>query len=162
MNTSSPIFGLGLLGLTFSIVFIVMILVTMSVHWNDYKYYRITYDNIMSHNYLLVRDSDIMETYKKPEDYNSFGGNEILFFKGYLRNDNIDSIKLLSDGLNYIHDRGGMDLYARYWFKKIMKARKHNSSMYTPPERQMVTGSTHTGNNIFVSGVRGPFKFFRG
>ena len=149
-------------GLTFFIGFIVTILVSMSVHWNDYKYYRITYDTIMSHNYLLVRDGGRVETYKKPEEFSSYVGDEILFFKDSIRNDKVTSIKLLSNGLNYIHDRGGIDLYARYWFKKIMKARKHNSSMYTPPERQMMTGNTNTGNNIFVSGVRGPFKFFRG
>ena len=150
------------LGLAFSIGFMVMVLVTMSVHWNDYKYYRITYDTIMSHNYLLVRDGGQVETYKKPEEYSSYVGDEILFFKDGIRNDNVNSIKLLSNGLNYIHDRGGIDLYARYWFKKIMKARKHNSSMYFPPERQMLTGTTHIGNNFFVSGVVNQFKFFRG
>lgn len=135
-------------------------LISIYVHWYDYKYYKHTYRLIKNKDIVLVRDSTLMETYRFEIEYNHHhNNNEVLFFKHGLRNNQINSIKLYSRGLNYIHDGGGMDLYARYWFNKIMKARKENNELYVPlqPNYERYTqlyGGTTT--------QKPEFKFFRG
>lgn len=130
-------------------------LISISVHWKNYKYYKSTYRLIKNKDIVLVRDSDLMLTYRFPLERNfHFHDNaEVLFFKDDIRNDKINSIKLMSNGLNYIHDGGGMDLYARYWFNKIMKARKENNELYAP--------RPFTSPDITITFKR-PFKFLRG
>lgn len=152
------------LGVAILFGLLLMNLVTMSVHLKDYKYYKSTYAAIHGRRFFLVRDSDMMETYRRPADYDSYNEvGEILFFKDGIRNDEITSIKLLSSGgSNYIHDKGGMDLYARYWFKKIMKARLSNNQLLERiiQSQPQPTRSIPLEPDITITFNR-PFKFLR-
>ena len=138
---------------------LVMLIVTMTVNSKDYKYYKTTYFAILNCTYVMVRNSSNQLTYHRPEETNPYTNDEIIFFMN--RHGEVDSIKLLtrpSDN-HYIHDKGGSDLYARYWFKKILKVReKYNYSHWLTTteqrtEREYITGSIEH---------REPFKFLRG
>ena len=63
----------------FSLGFIVVILTTMIVHWNDYRLYKPTYNLIKNKYFVLVRDSGNIETYRHPMEYNAYDNNEILY-----------------------------------------------------------------------------------
>jgi len=102
---------------------LVMLIVTMTVNSKDYKYYKTTYFAILNCTYVMVRNSSNQLTYHRPEETNPYTNDEIIFFMN--RHGEVDSIKLLtrpSDNF-YIHNQGGSDLYAKYWFKKIINAR---------------------------------------
>jgi hypothetical protein len=104
----------------------------------------------------MVRNSYMQQTYHRPDDPNPYSNDEIIFFLNTYGE--VDSIKLLSRGGHYIHDKGGSDLYSRYWFRKIMKVRdKYNHQLWvsTQPAREYVTNLT-TGND------KPSFKFLRG
>jgi len=135
---------------------LVMLIVTMTVNSKDYKYYKTTYFAILNCTYVMVRNSYNQQTYKKPDEINPYTNDEIIFF---LNGGDVESIKLLSPPRenHYIHSKGGSDLYARYWFKKIMKVRdKYNHQLWVttqPVVREYITGSIEH---------REPFKFLRG
>jgi hypothetical protein len=104
----------------------------------------------------MVRNSYNQQTYHKPDEPNPYTNDEIIFF---LNGGEVDSIKLLSrpNENHYIHSKGGSDLYARYWFKKILKVRdKYNHQLW-------VTTRTERREYITCSKEhREPFKFLRG
>jgi len=140
-----------------TIIFALMlpIIVSMTVNSKDYKYYKTTYFAILNCTYVMVRNSYNQQTYHKPEETNPYTNDEIIFF---LNGGEVDSIKLLSrpNENHYIHSKGGTDLYARYWFKKILKVRdKYNHQLWvtTTEQREYITGSKKH---------REPFKFFKG
>ena len=151
LTISGALFLSGLVGL----------IVTMSVNSSSYKYYKVTYFAILNCTYVMVRNSFNQETYHKPDETNPYTNDEIIFF---LKNGEVFDIKLLTrPGDNhYIHDKGGSDLYARYWFKKILKVRdKYNHQLLmTTRSNEMVEDVT--GNNFYVDVVKPSFKFFRG
>jgi len=132
---------------------IIILLVTMTVNYTNYKYYELTYNAIVTCRYVMVRNGYDIQYYHRPEEPNPYSNDEILFF---LERGKVCSIKLLSRGLNYIHDRGGWDLYSRYWFNKILKARdKYNHQLWVstqPQRREFITGSIEH---------REPFKFLQ-
>jgi hypothetical protein len=138
---------------------LVMLIVTMTVNSSSYKYYKATYVAIANLDYVMVRNSYYQLTYHRPQETNPYTNDEIIFFMN--RHGEVDSIKLLtrpSDN-HYIHSKGGSDLYAKYWFKKIINAReKYNYSHWLTTteqrtEREYITGSIEH---------REPFKFLRG
>jgi hypothetical protein len=143
---------------TFTVVFLVFTIVNMTVNSKHYKYYKATYLAIANLDYVMVRNSFNQLTYHRPQETNPYTNDEIIFF---LRNGEVDDIKLLtrpSDN-HYIHNKGGSDLYAKYWFKKIINAReKYNYSHWLTTteqrtEREYITGSIEHCE---------PFKFLRG
>jgi len=139
---------------------LVMLIVTMTVNSKDYKYYKTTYFAILNCTYVMTRNSYNQQTYHKPDETNQYTNDEIIFFLN--GHGEVDSIKLLtrpSDN-HYIHDKGGSDLYARYWFKKILKVRdKYNHQLW-------VTTTEQTREREYVSNYylpqRSTFKFLRG
>ena len=137
---------------------LVMLIVTMTVNSSSYKYYRVTYYAIRNCNYVMVRNSFNQLTYHRPQETNPYTNDEIIFF---LRNGEVIDIKLLtrpSDNL-YIHNQGGSDLYAKYWFKKIINAReKYNYSHWLTTTEQRTEREYITG----LIEHREPFKFLRG
>jgi hypothetical protein len=137
-------------------IFLIITLTVMSVNWKNYIYYKMTYFAILNCTYVMVRNSYMQQTYHRPDDPNPYSNDEIIFFLNTYGE--VDSIKLLSRGGHYIHDKGGSDLYSRYWFRKIMKVRdKYNHQLWvsTQPAREYVTNLT-TGND------KPSFKFLRG
>jgi hypothetical protein len=137
---------------------LVLLIVTMSVNSKDYKYYKVTYEAIKNCTYVMVRNGSYgQQTYHKPEETNPYTNDEIIFFNHIHRRGDVESIKLLtpSNTNHYIHNKGGSDLYARYWFKKIVDARdKYNHELWVttqPIRREYVTGSIEH---------RESFKFF--
>jgi hypothetical protein len=143
--------------ITFVSIFLILTLVSMSVHWKDYIYYKITYFAILNCTYVMVRNSSGQQTYHRPDNPNPYSNDEIIFFLDNGRD--VDSIKLLSRGQHYIHDKGGSDLYARYWFKKIMKVRdKYNHQLWVSTTEQRIEREYITGSREH----REPFKFLRG
>ena len=138
---------------------LVMLIVTMTVNSKDYKYYKTTYFAILNCTYVMTRNSYNQQTYHKPDETNPYTNDEIIFF---LNGGEVDSIKLLSrpNENHYIHSKGGTDLYARYWFKKILKVRdKYNHQLWVstqPVVREYTTGSIEHREHIE------PFKFLRG
>jgi hypothetical protein len=142
---------------TFISIFLILTLVSMSVHWKNYIYYKMTYFAILNCTYVMVRNSYSQQTYHRPDDPNPYSNDEIIFFLDNGRD--VDSIKLLSRGQHYIHDKGGIDLYARYWFRKIMKVRdKYNHQLWVS------TTQSETGENMldFYIPQKQSFKFLRG
>jgi len=137
---------------------LVMLIVTMTVNSSSYKYYRVTYYAIRNCNYVMVRNSFNQLTYHRPQETNPYTNDEIIFF---LRNGEVIDIKLLtrpSDN-HYIHSKGGSDLYAKYWFKKIINAReKYNYSHWLTTTEQRTEREYITG----LIEHREPFKFLRG
>jgi len=138
---------------------LVMLIVTMTVNSSSYKYYRVTYYAIRNCNYVMVRNSSNQLTYHRPEETNPYTNDEIIFFLN--RHGEVTDIKLLtrpSDN-HYIHDKGGSDLYARYWFKKILKVReKYNYSHW------LTTTEQRTEREYITRLIEHcePFKFLRG
>jgi hypothetical protein len=107
----------------------------------------------------MVRNSYNQQTYHRPDETNAFTNDEIIFF---LSGGEVNSIKLLSRGLHYIHDKGGSDLYSRYWFRKIMKVRdKYNHEIHLIQRANQLT-EDYTRNNYYINAPRRTFKFFRG
>ena len=139
---------------------LVMLIVTMTVNSKDYKYYRVTYFAILNCAYVMVRNSYNQQTYHRPEETNPYTNDEIIFFLN--RHGDVESIKLLSrpSENHYIHNKGGWDFYARYWFNKIVDARdKYNHELWVttqPVVREYTTGSIEHREH------REPFKFLRG
>ena len=137
---------------------LVMLIVTMTVNSSSYKYYRVTYYAIRNCNYVMVRNSFNQLTYHRPQETNPYTNDEIIFF---LRNGEVIDIKLLtrpSDN-HYIHSKGGSDLYAKYWFKKIINAReKYNYSHW------LTTTEQRTEREYITRLIEHcePFKFLRG
>ena len=148
---------LTILGALFVCV-LVLLIVTMSVNSANYKYYKATYYAIRNCNYVMVRNSFNQLTYHRPQETNPYTNDEIIFF---LRNGEVIDIKLLtrpSDN-HYIHSKGGSDLYAKYWFKKIINAReKYNYSHWLTTTEQRTEREYITG----LIEHREPFKFLRG
>jgi hypothetical protein len=145
---------------TFISIFLILTLVSMSVHWKNYVYYKMTYFAILNCTYVMVRNSYSQQTYHRPDDPNPYSNDEIIFFLDNGRE--VDSIKLLSRGQHYIHDKGGIDLYARYWFRKIMKVRdKYNHEIHLIQRANQLI-EDYTGNNYYINVPRRTFKFFRG
>ena len=143
--------------ISLSISFLIWVIINVSVNYNDYKFYKRTYKAIMNREYVLVRDGHEIETYRRPVDSNNFSNDEILFF---FREGKIDSIKLLSNGLNYIHKSSRqVDPYCLYWFKKIMKAREHNHFLFQRNVYEQLCGTTI--GNSFVLNENRKFKFLR-
>jgi hypothetical protein len=142
---------------------LLLLIVTMSVNSPNYKYYKVTYNAIKNCSYVMVRNSSYgILTYHRPEEANPYTNDEILFFL-YTGNRNvIESIKLLSppSDNHYIHNKGGSDLYARYWFKKIINARdKYNHSLWVTTREVEVRENM---SNFYIPQRRSPFKFLRG
>ena len=141
---------------------LVVLTVAMIVNSSSYKYYRVTYCAIKNSNYVMVRNSYNQQTYHRPEETNPYTNDEIIFFLN--TNGEVDSIKLLtrpSDN-HYIHDKGGSDLYARYWFKKILKVRdKYNHELHLAQRANRVVDD-YAGNNYYVTPQIRQFKFLRG
>ena len=146
---------LAVMSITFVSIFLILTLVSMSVHWKDYIYYKMTYFAILNCTYVMVRNSYNQQTYQRINETHPYTNDEIIFF---LSSGEVVDIKLLSRGQHYIHNKGGSDLYARYWFRKIMKVRdKYNHQLWvsTQPAREYVT-NLNTGND------KPSFKFLRG
>jgi len=149
--------------LSFIGVLIIVIGVNMSVNWKNYKYYRLTYCAIKNCNYVMVSNSFHQQSYLRPQETNLYTNDEIIFFlnsKG-----EVDDIKLLSrpSENHYIHSKGGIDLYARYWFKKILNARdKYNHELhFLRRADDMVEDITE--NDFYLWKQPKPtFKFLRG
>ena len=141
---------------TFISIFLIITLTVMTVNWKNYIYYKMTYFAILNCTYVMVRNSYNQQTYHRPEGTNPYTNDEIIFF---LSGGEVIDIKLLSSrGQHYIHDKGGIDLYARYWFRKIMKVRdKYNHQLWvsTQPAREYVTNLTTSNDKL-------SFKFLRG
>ena len=138
---------------------LVTLVVTMIVNSKDYKYYKTTYFAILNCTYVMVRNSYNQQTYHRPDETNPYTNDEIIFF---LSGGEVNSIKLLSRGLHYIHDKGGSDLYSRYWFRKIMKVRdKYNHEIHLIQRANQLT-EDYTRNNYYINAPRRTFKFFRG
>jgi hypothetical protein len=141
---------------TFISIFLIITLTVMTVNWKNYIYYKMTYFAILNCTYVMVRNSYNQQTYHRPDDPNPYSNDEIIFF---LSGGEVVDIKLLSRGGHYIHDKGGSDLYARYWFKKIMKVRdKYNHQLWVS------TTQAETGENMldFYIPQKQSFKFLRG
>jgi len=135
---------------------LVALIVTMIVNSKDYKYYKTTYFAILNCTYVMVRNSYNQQTYHRPDETNPYTNDEIIFF---LNDGEVNSIKLLSRGLHYIHDKGGSDLYARYWFKKIMKVRdKYNHQLWVSTRQEEIRENMLD----FYIPQRSSFKFLRG
>lgn len=132
-------------------------IVSMSVNWGNYKYYETTYRAILNREYVLVRNGFSIQTYRRPEDHISYNDDEILFFVNH--NNKINSVKLIGGSLRYIHDRGGIDLYSRYWFKKIMRAKLGNNNLYQPTDR---VRNARPSDRFKMFSNKIEFKFFRG
>ena len=152
-----------ILPLCFLFAFAMGTITSMITNREDYKYYNATYLAIKNNEYVLCRDSGSIETYRRPSNHNGLDGDEILFF---IKNNKIESIKLIGGGRNYIHDRGGVDLYARYWFKKIMDVRSENCTLFTPPstiDRSRFYYTNMTIQNSLSNTIKKhTFKFLRG
>jgi hypothetical protein len=146
---------------TFVFVYSLVTFVTMSVNWKSYKYYKITYDAIRNCQYVMVSNGLGQQSYMRPDNNNLFSNDEIIFF--IERNGEVDSIKLLSRESNYIHSKGGIDLYSRYWFKKIINARdKYNHELHYQRRCDDMVEDV-TGNNVYFGNELKPsFKFLRG
>ena len=140
---------------------LVVLTVAMIVNSSSYKYYRVTYCAIKNSNYVMVRNSYNQQTYHRPEETNPYTNDEIIFFLN--TNGEVDSIKLLtrpSDN-HYIHDKGGSDLYARYWFKKILKVRdKYNHQLWVSTRQEQTREREYVSN--FYLPQKSSFKFLRG
>ncbi len=141
---------------------LVALIVTMTVNSSSYKYYRVTYYAIKNCNYVMIRNSYNQQTYHRPQETDPYTNDEIIFFLN--RNGEVDDIKLLSrpSENHYIHDKGGSDLYARYWFKKILKVRdKYNHELNLVRLADQLT-EDYVENNYYVTSERTQFKFLRG
>lgn len=141
---------------------LVALFVTMTVNSSSYKYYRVTYYAIKNCNYVMIRNSYNQQTYHRPQETDPYTNDEIIFFLN--RNGEVDDIKLLSrpSENHYIHDKGGSDLYARYWFKKILKVRdKYNHELNLVRLADQLT-EDYVENNYYVTSERRQFKFLRG
>ena len=160
MSTSIQIFLV--IPSTLLLIGLVMLIVTMTVNSKNYKYYRVTYYAIKNCNYVMVRNSYNQQTYHRTDETNPYSNDEIIFFLNTYGE--VDSIKLLtrpSDN-HYIHSKGGSDLYARYWFKKIMKVRdKYNHELHHQRRCDDLVEDI-TGNNFYVNTSKPSFKFLRG
>jgi len=144
---------------TLVLVLLVVTIVSMSVNWKNYKYYRVTYYAIKSCSYVMVRNSFNQQTYQRNNETNPYTNDEIIFF---LNGGEVDDIKLVSRGSNYIHSKGGIDLYARYWFRKILKARdKYNHEIHYQRRCDDLVEDV-TGNNFYINISKSSFKFLRG
>ena len=127
---------------------LVFMMVQMSVNYNDYRWYKPTYEAIKSGRHVLVSKSSIY-TYRDLTNNNE--RNEILLFID--RHGTPESIKLLGHN-SYIHKEGRLDFYSAYWYYKILT--------------EMRTKGFEI-NESLVFGIRdvksrdiGSFKFFRG
>ena len=111
------------------IIIIVSLLVCYLGNGDSRKYYKQTYNVIKSGEYVVVKDDNshgVRLKYFVPlnfiHEYYRCRDQIILFHE----NKKPSSIKLLSpgDGNHYIHNHNFpmIDFYARYWFKKILKA----------------------------------------
>ena len=141
---------------TFVPIISIVIIVSMSINSKSYKYYRVTYYAIKSCSYVMVRNSFNQHTYQRINETNPYTNDEIIFF---LNGGEVDDIKLVSRGSNYIHNKGGIDLYSRYWFRKILKARdKYNHELWVSTRQEEIRQN--------MLGVYTPqrlsFKFLRG
>lgn len=138
---------------------LVALIVTMIVNSPSYKYYKTTYFAILNCTYVMVRNSYNQQTYHRTDETNPYSNDEIIFF---LKDGEVADIKLLSRGLHYIHDKGGSDLYSRYWFKKILKVRdKYNHELHFQRRCDDLVEDV-TGNNFYVNTHKPSFKFLRG
>ena len=147
---------------SFLVITSIVLFVTMSVNSKSYKYYRVTYYAIKNCNYIMVRNSFYQQSYLRPQETNLFTNDEIIFFLN--RNGEVDDIKLLSipSENHYIHSKGGIDLYARYWFKKIINAKdKYNNELHHQRRCDDMVEDV-TGNNFYVNSSKPSFKFFKG
>jgi len=140
---------------------LIALIVTMTVNSSSYKYYRVTYFAILNCIYVMKRNSYNQQTYHRPNETNPYTNDEIIFFlNGY---GEVDSIKLLSrlSENHYIHDKGGSDLYARYWFKKIMKVRdKYNHQLWTSTRQEETREREYIARTYSLQ--KQEFKFLRG
>lgn len=111
------------------IMFISATISQIMVNYKDYKYFKATYEVIISKQYVLVhrcklfKNDEIWTLRHKDhiDEHNNSTYPEIIFF---IKNNSYDSIKLLSPkGGHYIHSSiMKLDLYATYYFEKICKA----------------------------------------
>jgi hypothetical protein len=109
-------------------VLLVLVLTNMITNYKNYKYYKLTYDVIINYYYVKVNSGFNIETYRTLSNNAILSKKEVLFF---FENNKVDSIKLLSDGQNYIHTSFIMfDPYALYWFWKIKRARNKNNDLH--------------------------------
>ncbi len=148
---------------TFVFMLSIITITSMTVNYKNYKYYRVTYYAIRNCNYIMVRNSFNQQSYLRPQETNLFTNDEIIFFLN--RNGGVDDIKLLSrpSENHYIHSKGGIDLYARYWFKKIINAKdKYNNELHHQRRCDDMVEDV-TGNSVYFDSETKPsFKFFRG
>jgi hypothetical protein len=106
----------------------------------------------------MVRNSYNQQTYHRPDETNPYTNDEIIFF---LSGGEVVDIKLLtrpSDN-HYIHSKGGSDLYAKYWFKKILKVRdKYNHQLWVSTRQEEIRENML---GVYIP-QRSSFKFLRG
>lgn len=146
-----------------SLLFVCSFALTLT-NWKKYKYYKITYDAIRNCQYVMVSNRWGQQSYMRPDDNSPFSNDEIIFFIDQRRNfGEVEDIKLLSRESNYIHNKGGMDLYSRYWFKKIINARDKYNHMLHYQRRCDDMVEDITGNNVYFGNeLKSSFKFLRG
>jgi hypothetical protein len=158
MSTGIQLLITGLGTIIFAII--LPIFVSMTVNSKDYKYYKTTYFAILNCTYVMVRNSYNQQTYHKPDEPNPYTNDEIIFF---LNGSEVDSIKLLSrpNENHYIHSKGGTDLYARYWFKKILKVRdKYNHQLWVSTRQEEIREREYITRTYSLQ--KQEFKFLRG
>ena len=137
---------------------LVVLIVTMIVNSPSYKYYKTTYFAILNCTYVMVRNSYNQQTYHRTDETNPYSNDEIIFF---LKDGEVADIKLLSRGLHYIHDKGGSDLYSRYWFKKILKVRdKYNHQLWVSTRQEEIREREYITRTYSLQ--KQEFKFLRG
>jgi len=104
--------------ITFSlVVFVSLIVVSILVLSNDYKYYKLTYEALKNGKYVFNYEYGNLVHFKRPEDPNNiYTYDEIVFFED-------NSIKLLGKGSHYIHNQfySWINPYTMYYHRKIMK-----------------------------------------
>ena len=97
------------------IIYFILSLSVMMSHLTTYSYYNITYQVILSGNYIFSMENDKYIRLSRPSQVNNYySTDEILYFKEG------GSIKLI-DG--YIHNNITIwfDLYTLFWYFKIKK-----------------------------------------
>jgi hypothetical protein len=97
------------------IIYFILSLSVMMAQFTTYKYYKLTYQFILSGNYIFSMENDMYIRFSRPNQVNNYySTDEILYFKEG------GSIKLI-DG--YIHKSLTIwfDLYTLFWYFRIKK-----------------------------------------
>ena len=151
----------------FFAVYLVMMLVSSSVDFKDYKYYKPTYEALKSGEFVIVHKGfgGDMWYFKKRGDSILNESEEILFF--FERGCKVNSIKLLSDDNDnhYIHNLVPLifeNPYKVYWRRKIIKQMQSmNSSVYEDEMDGLIRDLFIPTQNLTRTKVVEHFKFLR-